>query len=157
MNCCLDFRTWCLGCFCPYISHGLIMEAEGQGNCVIHCLLGALACYTGFPWLVFWPRRNHIRQVRGLPEYPFPHCDFCVSCFCQSCAAVQEYHQISRQPLLQTLSILCEVEDEADIIEEEQRAPKMTQVLYRTDGSMDIIYKERIDRRKLAFLSRIGG
>ncbi|KAI9028454.1 hypothetical protein DFJ74DRAFT_750226 [Hyaloraphidium curvatum] len=145
-NCCYDFPTWCLGCCCPMITHGWMMEAEGLGPCWLHCFMATFLCYLGFPWLAFLPRRRHIRETRGLPEYPFPHCDFCVSCFCQSCATVQEYTQVTKQALRQSIWVMVQADTSDEIIEEALREPKMTQVLVRKDGRVDVVYQGRVDR-----------
>jgi hypothetical protein len=47
---------------------------------------------------------------------------------------------------MQSVWILREVETEEDIMKEDSRPPKQTQVLYRKDGSVDVVNHERIDR-----------
>jgi hypothetical protein len=47
---------------------------------------------------------------------------------------------------MQSLWIVREVDSEEDIIKEDGRKQKQTQLIYKKDGSVDVIYRDRIDR-----------
>ncbi|KXS14512.1 PLAC8-domain-containing protein [Gonapodya prolifera JEL478] len=100
---CFDDPALCLvAWFVPCVTHGQIMEEDGQGTClesgVIFGILGMLGlspCLACF-------RRRRVREKRGIPGDNMT--DFCTVCWCHPCAALQELNEVTKYPVAESLS-----------------------------------------------------
>ncbi|KAF8033107.1 hypothetical protein BT93_D1874 [Corymbia citriodora subsp. variegata] len=94
-NCCDDFSSCCLTCWCPCITFGRIAEMVDRGStsCGVSSALYALMmCVTGCPCMYSCCYRSKLRGQYFLQERPCTDC--CVHFCCEECALCQEYRQL---------------------------------------------------------------
>ncbi|CAM0909236.1 unnamed protein product [Alopecurus aequalis] len=96
-DCMEDQGNCCLTCMCPCITFGLTAEIVDRGatssgaSAALYMLLRALmGCQL--QWVYSWVYRTKMRAQYGLEETPCPDC--CVACFCEPCAACQQFREL---------------------------------------------------------------
>ncbi|KAL6845866.1 hypothetical protein ACP4OV_024441 [Aristida adscensionis] len=92
-DCTDDVDSCCMTVFCPCVIFGRIATIVDQGNSSC-CLMGAL--YTllipDLSCLCSCYYRSKLRTRYGLEVEPCN--DFCVHCWCETCALCQEYREL---------------------------------------------------------------
>ncbi|OIW19310.1 hypothetical protein TanjilG_09094 [Lupinus angustifolius] len=97
-DCCADGRNCCLTCCCPCVTFGQIAEIidegtmSGTASAVIYAVINAT---TGHACLYACLYRQKMRNKYRLEESPCD--DWCVHCFCESCALCQEYRELQNR------------------------------------------------------------
>ncbi|GMH23329.1 hypothetical protein Nepgr_025172 [Nepenthes gracilis] len=94
-DCCSDVPLCCLTCWCPCITFGRIAEIadKGTSSCGVSGALYALIlALTGCQFIYSCTYRSKIKQQYGIPASSCG--DFCIHCWCECCAMIQEYREL---------------------------------------------------------------
>ncbi|XP_073057645.1 protein PLANT CADMIUM RESISTANCE 11-like [Primulina eburnea] len=97
-DCCDDFSTCCLTCWCPCITFGRIAEVVDRGSTscgVSGALYSVILCVSGCSCLYSCFYRSKLRGQYFLEESPCADC--CVHLCCETCALCQEYRHLQNQ------------------------------------------------------------
>ncbi|XP_021910199.1 protein PLANT CADMIUM RESISTANCE 11-like [Carica papaya] len=98
-DCCLDFSSCCLTCWCPCIAFGRIAEIVDRGSTscgVSGALYTLLLCMTGCSCLYSCFYRSKLRGQYFLEE-SVCCTDCCIHFCCEQCALCQEYRELKNQ------------------------------------------------------------
>ncbi|XP_010265360.1 PREDICTED: cell number regulator 2-like [Nelumbo nucifera] len=97
-DCCDDFSSCCLTCWCPCVTFGRIAEIVDRGSTscgVSGALYTLILCMTGCSCLYSCFYRSKLRGQFFLEESPCTDC--CVHCCCGECALCQEYRELKNR------------------------------------------------------------
>ncbi|KAL5553477.1 hypothetical protein UlMin_040878 [Ulmus minor] len=97
-DCCDDFSSCCLTCWCPCVTFGRIAEIVDRGStsCGVSGMLYTLIlCVSGCSCFYSCFYRSKLRGQYFLEESPCTDC--CIHCCCEECALCQEYRQLKSQ------------------------------------------------------------
>ncbi|XP_028101975.1 protein PLANT CADMIUM RESISTANCE 3-like, partial [Camellia sinensis] len=94
-DCCDDFTSCCLTCWCPCVTFGRIAEIVDRGSTscgVSGALYALMLCVSGCSCLYSCFYRSKLRGQYFLDESPCTDC--CIHCCCEECALCQEYREL---------------------------------------------------------------
>nr|UYD62623.1 plant cadmium resistance 3 [Sedum plumbizincicola] len=97
-DCSEDVPNCCITCWCPCITFGQISEIVDQGSssCATNgALYGLLTYLTGCGCLFSCYYRSKMRRQYHLQDNSCG--DFCLHCWCESCALCQEYRELKNR------------------------------------------------------------
>ncbi|KXS13296.1 PLAC8-domain-containing protein [Gonapodya prolifera JEL478] len=96
LTCTEDCGTCLLACCVPCLTHGQIMEREGD-SCAGAGLVYMIAAMFGFGSCIACSRRQGVRQRRGIQG----DCcsDYMTVCCCEPCAQTQEWNEVTKFPM----------------------------------------------------------
>ncbi|KAI5067711.1 hypothetical protein GOP47_0018239 [Adiantum capillus-veneris] len=94
-GCCSDPTVCLLGCCCPCVLFGKVVEHldDGATSCVAAATVWyILQQFTSCGWLYSYGYRDKLRSRYGMKRRP--GCDCIVHCCCWPCAFCQEYREV---------------------------------------------------------------
>ncbi|XP_059452963.1 cell number regulator 4-like [Corylus avellana] len=91
-GCFEDCGNCCLTAFAPIVTFGRTAELLDEGR--TSCFNPASSFYCGGAFFSY-KYRTKLRALYSLPEEPCG--DFCVHCWCSSCAICQEYRELKNR------------------------------------------------------------